>query len=103
MKKITITSIIGIVTLIGLIFAFDDRYAKAVDQQQVIQSIQRTNDRITIGTLYDKKERLQKRIYNLESNYLDELTMPKVIKDECLNLKLEIERVEQQIKQYEVR
>jgi len=106
---VAVPLVVGILTIITIMFNYDDRYAKADELQSAVQSIQklneqvvksfgRLNNRFDISNLEERRTALQKRIWTYESTYPTVMDMPELVKYEYLELKTDLVKTDREIK-----
>jgi peptidoglycan hydrolase CwlO-like protein len=100
MKKllINIGILAGLLTsLFSVWFFLDDRYAHATDVQQIQQSIQQLDKRLEQKIIQDQLDYKQKRVYEIQDRY-ENKKLSDEIKQELFDLKNEIEKLKDQLK-----
>ncbi len=83
--------ILALITLIGVIYTYDQSKAKASD-------LMLTNQRLDQKIMDDRADRVQERIWKLEDRY-ENKKMEQVIKDEYRLLQEELDKIKGKSKQ----
>jgi len=108
LKKIgtTLGIIAGIITLLGMLYSYDQDIVKAEDLKAlsvVVHEKAEEGDLRTLAgivqdmKLNDRLHNLQKRLWSLEDRYEDKTKMSKDDKDEYRRLQQEIEELRRQL------
>ena len=106
--NVCIGIIVGLIAISGTLIAIDKRWAKADDLKtvktetvkdlgEIQKSLQIVNTRLEGKILYDQSCGIQQRIWKLEDRYEHKKT-PRAIKDEIRMLKLEKNKIDEELK-----
>lgn len=106
--KETIAVIIGILTIIGIVFGIhrymENRYALAQEVKQEIkkvdQKVEKTDQRLDYKILSDQSNEIQKRIWIIEDRY-QKKPMEETVKEELNTLKKNSEELKLKINNIE--
>jgi hypothetical protein len=89
--QVVLGVILSISTLVGGLYAFDQRYAKA-------PAVAALSKRLEVKILQDQYFSVRERIWKLEDRYPNRLTCPPEIKREIFNLKQDLMRLDKELK-----
>lgn len=87
--KLWIAIIVGMLTIVGSLYAFDKHYAKA-------ERLEMVELRLSQKILQDRADWIQERIYRLEDRYVDRI-MPQSVIEEYRRLKDEHRQIDQKL------
>ena len=98
--NILIGLIVGACTMVGTAFTIDNRYAKAIDMDEVNEYVQQVDKRLEIKILKDRANAIQERMWKIEDRYgMDVTDMTKDKRDQYRKLKKEYDEIMEKIKE----
>ena len=101
MNKIStwIGLLIGLTTLVGAMFALDNRYAKTEDISDIESYVEQVDKRLEIKILKDRANAVQERMWKIEERYgMEVAEMSAEVRDQYRELKKEYDEIMEKIK-----
>ena len=101
MNKIStwIALLIGLTTLVGTMFALDNRYAKTEDISDIESYVEQIDQRLELKILKDRANAVQERMWKIEDRYgMEVAKMSEEVRDQYRELKKEYDEIMQKIK-----
>ena len=101
MNKIStwIALLIGLTTLVGTMFALDNRYAKTEDISDIESYVEQVDKRLEIKILKDRANAVQERMWKIEDRYgMEVAKMSEEVRGQYRELKKEYDEIMQKIK-----
>ena len=101
MNKIStwIALLIGLTTLVGTMFALDNRYAKTEDLSDIESYVEQVDQRLELKILKDRANAVQERMWKIEDRYgMEVAKMSEEVRGQYRELKKEYDEIMQKIK-----
>jgi len=101
MNKISalIALLIGLTTIVGAMFALDNRYAKTEDISYIESYVEQVDKRLEVKILKDRANAVQERMWKIEDRYgMEVAEMSAEVRDQYRELKKEYDEIMQKIK-----
>jgi len=96
MNKIStwIALLIGLTTLVGTMFALDNRYAKTEDISDIESYVEQIDQRLELKILKDRANAVQERMWKIEDRYgMEVAKMSEEVRDQYRELKKEYDEI----------